>query len=108
MATKLAGAQELIFTRIGGALGARGDGVDLAHPPGDDDIVGLREAFLEHHVLLFPGQGHITPAQQLAFARRWGEVILTPAPDKQHPEAPEILVLDIHGGFMGASNKETK
>ena len=97
MPAKLAARQTISFTPIGGALGARVDGIDLARPLGDREIASLRAAFLDYCVLLFPGQGHITPAQQLAFARRWGEVILTPAPDKCHPEYPEILVLDTHG-----------
>lgn len=97
MATGLAQRQTISFTPIGGALGARFEGIDLARPLDEEAIAALRRAFLTHLVLLFPGQGHITPDQQLAFARRWGEVILTPAPDKQHPECPEILVLDTHG-----------
>jgi len=94
-----AAAQEqmISFVPIGGALGARVEGLDLARPVDESTLAQLREAFLEHLVLLFPDQGHITPEQQLTFARRWGEVILTPAPDHQHPECPEILVLDTHG-----------
>lgn len=97
MATKTADTGALTITRIGGALGARADGLDLARPLDDKAMAQLRQAFLEHLVLLFSDQGHLTPAQQLAFARRWGEVMLTPAPDRQHSDCPEILVLDTHG-----------
>jgi taurine dioxygenase len=93
----LAERQKISFTPIGGALGARVHGIDLARPVDDATVARLREAYLQFCVLLFPDQGHITPQQQLAFARRWGEVILTPAPDKCHPDCPEILVLDTHG-----------
>jgi taurine dioxygenase len=89
--------ETLGVTPIGGALGARVEGIDIAGPLDDEAIARLRAAFLDHLVLLFPGQSHVTPAQQLAFARRWGEVLATPAPDSCHPDHPEILVLDTHG-----------
>jgi taurine dioxygenase len=97
MTTTLAPNQKIEVTPIGGALGARVQGVDLAEPLVDAELARLREAFHEYQVLYFPDQGHISPAEQLTFARRWGEVIKTPAPDKQHPEVPEILVLDTYG-----------
>jgi taurine dioxygenase len=97
MPAGLAERQEVTFAPIGGALGARVDGIDLAQPVDDGLVARLREAFLEYCVLLFPGQGHITPEQQIAFAQMWGEIILTPAPDACHKDYPAILVLDTHG-----------
>jgi len=92
--------QDISVSPIGGAMGARVDGIDLAHPLGKVVVARLREAFLEHLVLLFPDQGHVTPAQQLAFARQWGEVLQTPAPDVCHPDHPEILVIETREGGL--------
>jgi taurine dioxygenase len=62
---------------IAGALGAELHGVDLATDL-DDDVVGeIRAAWLEHLVVFFRGQ-KLTPAQQIAFARRLGEPIEYP------------------------------
>jgi taurine dioxygenase len=59
-----------------GSIGARVEGVALG---GLDDAQFRRihEAFLEHCMLVFPGQ-HLAPADQFAFARRWGEIAVTP------------------------------
>ena len=62
---------------IAGALGAEIHGVDLAQNlPGH--VVGeIRQALLEHLVIFFRDQ-EITPDQQLAFGRKFGEVIEYP------------------------------
>ena len=63
--------------RTAGALGAELHGVDLAQDLADDVIAEIRQAWLDHLVLFFRDQ-KITPAQQLAFARRLGEPIAYP------------------------------
>ncbi|TAK68923.1 MAG: TauD/TfdA family dioxygenase [Actinomycetota bacterium] len=68
----------MTITRIGGALGARVDGLDLAHDVSEQTMDQLRAAFAEHQLLVFPGQAHISAAQQAAFARRWADPYLTP------------------------------
>ena len=62
-----------------GSLGARVKGIDLAAPLSDYTLAELRQLFLAHLVLVFPGQGHLTPAQHVAFAERWGELQRTDA-----------------------------
>jgi taurine dioxygenase len=58
--------------QVAGALGAELHGVDLAKDL-DDDVIGeIRQAWLDHLVVFLRDQ-KITPAQQLAFARRLGE-----------------------------------
>ncbi|MCP5151474.1 MAG: TauD/TfdA family dioxygenase [Ectothiorhodospiraceae bacterium] len=89
---------------VSGVVGARVDDVDLAAL--DAETVGeLRHAFAHHGVLVFPAQ-HLTPAQQVAFTRHFGEV-------EQHPlyrtatlpEQPEILVLEHKTGqFINGRN----
>jgi taurine dioxygenase len=75
--------------RISGALGAEIGNVDLAHENGDDIIAEIRGALLEHKVIFFRDQD-ITPAQHLAFAKRFGEVVEYPMV-KGLDEAPEIV-----------------
>ncbi len=52
-------------------LGAEVLGLDLGAVLSDQDFRRLHQAHLDHHVLVFRDQ-HITPAQQVAFTRRWG------------------------------------
>jgi taurine dioxygenase len=62
---------------VAGALGAEVSGVDLARPLDDATVAALRQAWLEHLVLFFRDQD-LSPAQFLAFARRFGEPIEYP------------------------------
>ncbi|NIO41591.1 MAG: taurine dioxygenase [Burkholderiales bacterium] len=56
---------------LGAALGAEVVGIDLSKPLPIATVTTLRQAFLEHLVLFFRDQ-HLTPKQQLAFARLFG------------------------------------
>lgn len=68
------GPTELNITRLAGVLGASVAGLDLAQPVPDETMRLLRQAFLDHLVLVFPDQSHLTPEQHVAFARRWGRL----------------------------------
>jgi taurine dioxygenase len=57
---------------IAGALGAEIDGVDVAQPLADGVIAEIRTALLDHLVVFFREQ-QLTPGNQVAFARRFGE-----------------------------------
>jgi taurine dioxygenase len=57
---------------IAGALGAEIRGIDLAQPLTETVVAEIREAFLEYLVIFFRDQ-RLTPQQQVAFARRFGE-----------------------------------
>lgn len=63
--------------QVAGALGAELHGVDLARDLADDVVGEIRQAWLDHLVVFFRDQ-KITPAQQLAFARRLGEPMAYP------------------------------
>ena len=77
--------------RLAGALGAVITGIDLGGLD-DDGFEGLHQALLHHGVLCIRGQD-ITPDQQIAFARRWGEIHDHPylATLPGHPEIIEIV-----------------
>src|SRR6186713_1839728 len=60
-------------TRLSPHLGAEVLGVDLEAGVDDAAFRAIRDAFLAHQVLLFDADG-LTPARQVAFARRFGEV----------------------------------
>jgi taurine dioxygenase len=57
----------------GAALGAEIRGVDLAKPIDDATFAVIERAYNEYGVIFFRGQ-QITPPQQVAFTRRFGEI----------------------------------
>lgn len=85
---------------IAGALGAEIDGVDLAQPLGDDTVAGIRRALLDHLVIFFPDQS-LTPAQLVAFGKRFGDLegheFVEGMAD--HPEVLELIKEADEGGF---------
>ncbi len=74
---------------IAGALGAEISGVDLARDLSDEIVTAIRRAWLEHLVIFFRDQD-LSPAQFLAFARRFGTPIEYPFV-KGLDEFPEII-----------------
>ena len=73
---------------VAGALGAEINGVDLGTL--DDETFGeIKAAWLEHLVIFFRNQ-HITPEQQITFAKHFGEIHHHPFM-KHMDEYPEIL-----------------
>ncbi len=76
-------------TRLSGTVGAEVTGVDLAEPLEPSDIAELRQAFLDHHVLVFRDQ-QLSPEQQMAFGRCFGELDTHPFV-ASHPDYDEVL-----------------
>ena len=78
--------------RVAGALGAEVLDVDLSEELSDNAIGAIRSAFAEHQVIFFRDQA-LTPAQQLAFGRRFGPLNIHPyvAGMADHPEVMEII-----------------
>jgi taurine dioxygenase len=72
-------------------LGAEVLGLDLSQPL-DEDFARLHRAHLDHHVLVFRDQ-HITPAQQVAFSRRFGPLQIHVLRQFQLASDPEVLVI---------------
>lgn len=75
--------------KLSAPLGAVVRGADLREV-GPDSIAELNALFCEHHVLVFPQQD-LTPAQQVAFASLWGE--LMPFPYMSLPDFPDLIEL---------------
>lgn len=73
---------------VAGALGAEIEGVDLSRPLAGEIVAGIRRALLAHLVIFFRGQ-RLSPQQQLAFARAFGEPMEYPQL-KGLPECPLI------------------
>jgi taurine dioxygenase len=74
---------------IAGALGAEISGVDLSTDLADATVAAIRRAWLEHLVIFFRDQD-LSPAEFLAFARRFGEAIEYPFV-RGLDEFPEII-----------------
>ena len=63
----------LKIRRLGYALGAEVSGLDLSATLNEETVSEIRDAWLKHLVLCFPGQD-LSPEQQAAFAGRLGEI----------------------------------
>jgi taurine dioxygenase len=70
-------AIDLDIRPIAGALGAEIHGIDLSRDLSDETVAALRQALLDHLVIFFRDQD-LTPAQQVAFGQRFGELIEYP------------------------------
>ena len=94
------------ITPLGAALGARVSGVDLSRDLDDETFETVHWAFLEHLVLVFPGQS-LTPERQVAFTRRFGAV--EPHPLRSRPGVkgfPEVMILENAPGRPNARGDE--
>ncbi|MDD9947339.1 MAG: TauD/TfdA family dioxygenase [Myxococcales bacterium] len=92
-----------------GALGCELFGVNLAEPVRDEVMEEIHRAWLDHQVLFFRDQ-NITPAQQVDFARHFGELdtypFIEPLPDQ--PEVvPIIKEPDNRFNFGGGWHSDT-
>jgi len=73
-------------------VGAEIFGVDLRTPLPAEDVAAIEGALLKHLVVFFRDQD-ITPEQQIAFARQFGEISIPPIVPK-YGTNPELVVLD--------------
>jgi taurine dioxygenase len=72
--------------------GAEIRGVDLAQPLDERTFKEIHAALIDNGVIFFRDQ-HLTPDQQKAFGRLFGELHMHPAAPRELPEHPEILVI---------------
>lgn len=75
-----------------GAVGAEIIGLDLAKPVNAEDFARIHRAHLDHHVLVFRDQ-RISPEQQIAFSRRFGELQIHVLKQFLLTGHPEILIV---------------
>jgi len=93
--------------RLGESLGAEISGVDLSRPLRDETFAQVAKAFFDNEVVVFRGQ-RLTPEQQIAFTRRFGELEHHVRRESCLAGFPEILivsnVVDERGKAIGAQD----
>jgi alpha-ketoglutarate-dependent taurine dioxygenase len=72
--------------------GAEIRGVDLSQPLDERTFKEIHDALIDSGVIFFRDQ-HLTPDQQKAFGRLFGELHMHPAAPRELAEHPEILVI---------------
>lgn len=92
----------LELRRISPAIGVEVSGIDLRQPMSEEQTRELRQALVAHKVLVFREQ-NITPAQHVAFARRFGELELHPV-FPHHPDHAELVLLGGNSKIPGTEN----
>jgi taurine dioxygenase len=97
----------ITVTRVGKHLGAAISGVDLSQAVDDNTFSQIASAFFDHEVVYFRGQ-HLTPAQQIAFTRRFGVLEAHVRKESRLGGHDEIFVLsnklDAQGKAIGAQD----
>jgi len=74
-------------------LGAEISGLDLSQSVPEGDFENVKRALAESGVLIIRDQGSLTPAQQIAFSRRFGPLQIHVQHHFHHPNYPEILTI---------------
>jgi taurine dioxygenase len=72
--------QRIRIRPLAGALGAEIEGVDLARPCDAETFAEVRRAWLAYHAIFFRSQ-RLSPQQIEAFAKRFGDLTITPHVD---------------------------
>jgi alpha-ketoglutarate-dependent taurine dioxygenase len=95
------------ITKFGEHLGAEISGVDLSRHLDERTFAAVSDAFFEHQVVFFREQ-RLTPSQQVAFTRRFGELEHHVRKEHRLDAHPEILVvsnvLDERGRAIGVQD----
>lgn len=85
-------ASSIRYAPLSGILGTEITGLDAKLAQDDSVIADLRRAFDETSLLVFRDQ-ELTPAQQVAFSRRFGDLEIYPMTQFTLPEQPEVLIV---------------
>jgi len=99
---------------IGPGYVAAIDGVDLKQPLTEMEVAALKQRVAEYGVLLFPGQ-HLEVAEQIAFARQFGEIDVElqkglhelAEPRVRNIELLDISNLDVNGSIASRDHRQT-
>ncbi|MDZ7962797.1 MAG: TauD/TfdA family dioxygenase [Aulosira sp. DedQUE10] len=100
------GSQYFDIKPIAGRIGAKLIGVDLSTNLSDEIISDIRKALVKYKVIFFREQ-NIDANQQVAFARRFGEVTTAHPTVPSLPENPEVLDLNYGKTVARANNWHT-
>lgn len=84
----------LNITRLGFALGAQVTGLDLTRPLPEAVVEEIYQAWLEHHLLVFPDQA-LSPEQHIRFSGYFGTLDTHAGQPSGYlyPDHPEILLI---------------
>lgn len=97
----------ITVNRLGKNLGAEISGVDLSQTLDDNTFAQVSKAFFDNEVVVFRNQ-KITPAQQIAFTRRFGTLEAHVRKESRLSDHDEIFVLsnilDGNGKAIGAQD----
>jgi taurine dioxygenase len=102
-------AESVAVAPTGAALGAEIGGVDLAQDLDAETFRRVEDAFDRHGVIFFRDQ-RITVGQQIAFARRFGEVEINVNTQACLPGHPEVLLVSNireNGRYIGLADAGT-
>jgi len=92
MSLDTASLQEFDIRPLHAPLGAEVLGLDLTRPISTAALARVHRAHLDHHVLVFR-DARITPAQQVEFSRRFGELQIHVLRQFRLAGTPEVLVI---------------
>jgi taurine dioxygenase len=81
-------------------IGAAVTGLDLSQPIGDAAVAALRQAWLDHHVLVFRDQ-KLTEDGQVRFARHFGEPVGSRSMKQANPHVMLISNIREDGQLIG-------
>ncbi len=96
-------AMEIIA--LGPTVGAEVRGVDITAPLDAETVVAVRQAWLDHGIVLFRGFTELTPDQHVAFTRQFGRTVSITLKQYDLPENPEVVVISnmkVEGKNVGA------
>ena len=93
----LSPAIELDVRRIAGRIGAEIAGIYLGGDLTPDTVLAIRQTLLQHRVIFFRGQDHLSDAEQERFAKLFGELVAHPT-EKVRDGSAAILELDTDRG----------
>ncbi len=82
----------LDISNVDGSFAIEVSGVDLRTPLSDEDFAAIRDAWFHSGVMVIRDQ-HLSPSEQVAFSRRFGELGIHVLDQFAHPEQKEVLVL---------------
>jgi taurine dioxygenase len=82
---------QITVKRLTGAIGAEVKGVTLSHLLDEETFARIKQAFLDHCMLVFRGQ-FLDPAAQTVFTHRWGKVFRASyLKQLEKPDHPEVV-----------------